>query len=489
MPASSRWQGWGATVLAAALSGLPALLALWGFGVMITPDSPTYLAFAEALRAGPLPVGDALLRAAPAPATLFRTPGYPALLAALQAVAPAGWLGWLVAVQMAAQAGLAALAHRTGLALGLGSRMALLAALLPASGHAMLAQISVMTDALHAALAGGAALLLLWGVLRGRGLWPVLLAGLLLAAATLVREATVYLALAYLPAAVIGAAVIGAGAIGAGAIGAGAIAENRAAPRRCGARALAAMALLLAPVLAVAVLLAADNHRRSGTALLSTSRQIVMVQAVLPLLARGVPVFDGADLFDRMARQTVGQDGYAGIDRLNAALFEAGLSAPEIAALASDRYARTWRRHPAEMLRAMVVRLPVKMFGLGFMPVDMVAELHRQAGAPRPWFGQPGALWRDGSPVALLLLALLLASRAIGFALAAGALLAPLLLARAGDARAWPVLGAWLVVGGYFGVHLPVHLEQRYLLPIVPLVALLGLAGWRVLLAGRVRPG
>jgi len=457
--------GWGATLLAAALSSLPALLALAAFGPMVTPDSPTYLAYAEALRAGPLPVGEALLRAAPAPETLFRTPGYPAVVALLQALSPAGWMGWLVAVQVAALAGLTALAHRTALALGLGPVLALVAALLPASGHAMLAQISVMTDALNGALAGGAALLLLWGGLRRAGLWPVLLAGLLLALATLVREATAYLAVAYLPAA--------------------AIAAGLAAHRFRKRRALAGLALLLGPVLAVAALLAADNQRRSGTALLSTSRQIVMVQAVLPLLARGVPVYDGADLFDRTARQTVGRDGYAGIDRLNAALFEAGLSAPEIAALASDRYLRTWRRHPVEMLRAMVVRLPAKMFGVGFMPVDMVAELHRQAGAPRPWFGRPDALWRDGSPLALLLLAALLASRVIGFALAGGALLAPLLLGRAGDRRAWPLLGAWLVVGGYFGVYLPVHLEQRYLLPIVPLVALLGVAGLRAALAWR----
>ncbi|MGX9966897.1 hypothetical protein ACVFYP_26475 [Roseomonas sp. F4] len=461
--------GWGATGLVALLSMLPALLALLVFGLFQTPDSPTYLTYAEALRAGPLPEGAALLRQGPAPATLFRTPGYPALLALLQTLAPQSWPGWLVAVQMAAQAGLAALAHRTARALGLGAGLAVVAALLPASGHAMLAQISVMTDAIHGALAGGAALLLLWGALRRRGLWPVLLAGVMLALATFVREATAYLALAYLPAAAIAA-------------GRGATGFHRG-------RALLGMGLLLAPVLLVAGALLAENQRRSGAAVLSTSRQIVMVQAVLPLLARGVPVYDGDDLFDRLARETVGRDGYVGIDSLNQRLFEAGLSAPEIAALASDRYARAWRRHPGEMLRAMVVRLPAKMFGLGFMPVDMVAELHRQAGAPRPWFGRPDALWRDGSPRALLLLAALLASRAIGFALAGAALLAPLILARARDSRAWPVLGAWLVVGGYFGVHLPVHLEQRYLLPIVPLVALLGLTMWHMAMSWRSRAG
>ncbi len=445
--------GWWATGLAAGLSALPALVALAVFGLLVTPDSATYLAYAEALRAGPLPVGEALLREGPAPTALFRTPGYPAVLAALQTLAPQNWPTLLVGVQMLAQALLAALTHRTARALGLAPGLALLAALLPATGHAVLAQIAVMTDAIHAALAGGAALLLLRAGFRKGGMGPILAAGVMLGLATLLREATAYLALAYLPAA----------AIAAGP-----------RPRRM----LAGLALLSLPVILAAGALLAEHQRRAGVAVLSTSRQIVMVQAVLPLLARGVPVFDGEDLYDTTARETVGRLGYAGIDPLNARLFEAGMTAPEIAATASDRYARAWRRHPAEMLRAMLVRLPTKMFGVGFMPVDTVAELHRQFGEARPWFGRPEALWqaaRQGSPGAALLLLALLASRILGYALAVGAVLAPALLFWRGDARAWPALGAWLVVGGYFGVHLPVHLEQRYLLPVVPLVAVLAL--------------
>ncbi|MBU8540769.1 hypothetical protein [Falsiroseomonas tokyonensis] len=462
--------GWWATGLVALLSPLPALLAFASFGLLVTPDSATYLAYAEALRAGPLPVGEALLREGPAPAALFRTPGYPALLAALQALAPAHWPALLVGLQMLALALLAVLAHRTARALGLAPGLALLAALLTATGHAVLAQISVMTDAIHTALAGGAALLLWRAGVRPGGLGPVLIAGVLLGLATLVREATAHLALAYLPAA--------------------AIAAGRGAAGFRPARALAGMALVLLPVLLAAGALLAEHQRRAGVAVLSTSRQIVMVQALLPLVARGLPVFDGDDLYDTTARETVGRLGYAGIDPLNARLFAAGMTAPEIAATASDRYARAWRRHPAEMLRAMVVRLPTKMFGVGFMPVDMVAELHRQFGEPRPWFGRPEALWqaaRQGSPSAALLLLALLGSRVIGYALAAGAILAPALLAWRGDARAWPALGAWLVIGGYFGMHLPVHLEQRYLLPVVPLVAMLGCLGW--VAARRAAPG
>ena len=182
--------GWRATLVVALAALVPALLAVAYFGILVTPDSPAYVDYAAQLRAGPLPEKEALLRAAPAPATLFRTPGYPALLALLQLLAPQAWPVLLVAVQMAAQAGLAALAHRTALALGLGALPAAAAALMPATGLAAVAQLSVMTDALYGALAGSAALLLLRGAVRGEGLRACALAGLLLALGLPVREAT-----------------------------------------------------------------------------------------------------------------------------------------------------------------------------------------------------------------------------------------------------------------------------------------------------------
>lgn len=459
----SRGGGWRLTVAVAAAALVVPLIALATFGPMLTPDSPSYLAYAAALLAGPLPDGEALLRQAPSPATIFRTPGYPALLAALQALAPQGWVWWLVGLQMAAQAGVAALAHRTGLALGLRPWLAVAAALMPAVGVTIAMQIAVMTDALYGALAGGAALLLLRAGLGKGSLAAVALAGVLLAAGLLVREATAYLMLGFIPAA--------------------AIAAGRGLGRR-----ILGVGVLLAPVLLAGGWLQEENLRRSGHATLSTSRQIVMVQAVLPLLARGVPVYDGDDLFDRTVREHVVPRGYQGLDAMNAALFEAGMTAPEIAAVASDRYWRAWRRHPVPMLRAMVARAPVKMFGIGFMPVDAVAEVHLRFDQPRPWYGRLDAIMerlREGSPLALGALLLLAGSRAIGLLLAAGAIAAPLALR--GDGRFAPVLGAWLVCGCFLGVYLPVHLEQRYLMPVAPLLALLGAVALQALWRRRGR--
>jgi hypothetical protein len=436
---------------AALLAALPPLAALLVFGIVQTNDTGGYLLYAEALRAGPLPEGEALLREGPAPVTLYRTIGFPAVIALLDAL-PGPRFGPLVALQIAAQSAIAAAACLIALRLGLPRALALAAAVAPATGYAAFVQVAVLTDALYGALATGAALLLLAAGLAGGRLGAVLAAGLLLAIATPIREATPYLALAALPAAWI------------------------AAPR---GRRWAGPVLLLAPVLLVAVAMAQWHAARSGHAVLSTSRQIVMVQAVLPLLREGVVVFHDDSPFDRAARETVVPLGYAGIDALNLRLFEAGHSAPEIAAMASARYWRAWREHPLAMLEASLERFPNKMLGVVFQPLDTAAEFERQLGQPRPWFTRPPAIWREvlaGSGLAALVLVALVLSRALGTLLGLAAIAAPLLLAR-DDPRRWPLIGAWLWAGGQVGVYLPVHLEIRYLVPIVPVLALLAASG------------
>jgi hypothetical protein len=436
--------------LVAALAAVPALLALAIFGVIETNDSPGYLLYAEALKAGPLPSGEALLRSGPAPVTIYRTIGFPALLVLLDAL-PGPRFAGLVALQIAAQSAIAAACFLMARRLSLPRGLAAAAALAPATGYAAYVQITVMTDPLYGALATGAALVLLAAALSGGRLAAILLAGLMLAVATTIREATPYLALAALPAALL------------------------AAPR---GRRWAAPLLLLAPLAVTALAMAQWHAARSGHAVLSTSRQIVMVQALLPLVRERVPVFHDDTPFDRAARETLLPHGYAGIDALNARLFSEGYTAPEIAAMASARYWRAWREHPLAMIEGAVERFPNKMLAIAFQPFDTAAEFERQLGQPRPWFTRLDVIWRElrgGSVLAGLVLLGLALSRAIGTALGLAAIAAPLLLAR-DDPRWLPLLGAWLWAGGQVAVYLPVHLEIRYLVPIAPILALLAAA-------------
>ena len=461
-------RGFGRTPIASLFVGLfavfPPLVVASIVGVFETPDSVAYLTYAQMLVSGPLPRGEALLGSGFLPAPLYRTPGYPAVIALLQFLAPTNWLFLLLGLQILAQAVLAAYAYRVGLVLCLKPPLAFLTALMPVAGSVAVFQSAVMTDALCGALFSAAMLLLLHAGLAPdeKRLGKLLIAGFLLGAAATIREATLYLMVGFLPAIFI------------------------ATPK--GRRLLGIGAAIL-PTILVCALIMADHYRRSGHAVLSTSKQVVMVQALLPLVARGVPVFQGDTLFERTAREVVVGTDYFSIQRLNIRLFEAGMTAPEIAAAASANYARAWRQHPIEMLRATASRLPVKMLWITFMPVDTAADVHRQTGEPRPWFGRPEALWQrfqNGSFFALPILIALWLGRAIGLAVTLAAILSPFALA-ASDKRRWAVIGAWLASGAFVAVYLPVHLEQRDLIPIVPMLCLL--AGLSIQAAYEARLG
>ena len=442
----------GQTVLVGIIAAAPPLLVTAITGVFETPDSGGYLTYGRMLVSGPLPSGEALLGSSHAPIPLYRTPGYPAVLAALQYASPAHWLSLLLLVQVLGQTLLAAYAYRVGLALGLRPALSFVAALMPATGSVAVFQSAIMTDALFGALFGGAMLTLLHAALlpeRSGRTRKMFIAGLLLGLAAAIREATPYLLLGLLPAAFVAAAR---------------------------GRKLVGLVGFIMPALLVSALIMADHYRRSGHAVLSTSRQIVMVQALLPLVSRGVPVFEGETLFARTARDVIVGSDYHSIAALNVRLFEAGMTSPEIAAAASANYARAWREYPVEMLRATATRLPVKMLWITFMPIDTAADVHRQSGEPRPWFGRPDLLWRramEGSFFALPILLALWLGRTIGLAVAFGAIASPFLLARS-DRRRAAVFCAWLGCGAFVAVYLPVHLEQRYLIPIVPILCLLG---------------
>jgi hypothetical protein len=433
------------------LAAFPPLVVASIVGVFETPDSGAYLTYAQMLVSGPLPRGEALLGSSHAPVPLYRTPGYPAVIVVLQFLAPTHWLFLLLGLQIIGQALLAAYAHQVGLALGLKPPLAFLAALMPAVGSVAVFQSAVMTDALFGTLFSAAMLLLLHAGLAAdeKRLGKLLIAGFLIGAAATIREAPLYLMVGLLPAVFI------------------------ATPK---GRRLLGLAAVILPTVLVCALIMTDHYRRSGHAALSTSKQVVMVQALLPLVTRGVPVFEGDTLFERTAREVVVGTDYFSIQHLNIRLFEAGMTAPEIAAAASANYARAWRQYPVEMLRATASRLPVKMLWITFMPVDTAADVHRQTGEPRPWFGRPEALWQrfqNGSIFALPILLGLWLGRVIGLAVTLGAILSPFALP-ASDKRCWPVIGAWLASGAFVAVYLPVHLEQRYLIPIVPMLCLLG---------------
>jgi len=440
-------------LLVGLVAPLLALVAFLTYGALEAPDSGGYIYYAEQLRTGTLPCGTALLKEAPAPISLFRTAGYPTIIAVTQLFFGAAWKPTLVLLQITAHAALAVTVYRTAVLLRLSRSLAILVALLPSMGLGLVMQISVLTDAISAALLGFAALWLVQATLRPSTLAPVAV-GMALAGAMLLREATMFIAVGFAPAVWIASRP-----------------ESR----------LRWFCSAFMPIIAVVAGMAGTNYARSGYPVVTTSPQLVMVQALLPLLKHELPVFDGEDLYDRTARDTLRGGEYAMIDELNRKLFLAGLTAPQMAEAATRRYFRAWWRFPGAMFIATVSRYRDHFPALAFYPLITLRYLAIYAGMPRPEFTAPAQLWkkfRRGSLSAGAWFLVDFAMRVIGTAIGLAAAAAPFLLMNQHDDRGRALLGTWFICVSCVAVYIPVHLDIRYLVPLIPLQCLLAATLW-----------
>jgi hypothetical protein len=455
-----------AELLVGLLAPLPPLVAFLSFGVIETPDTGGYIGYAEQLRAGTLPSGAALLKESPSPISLYRSPGYPALIAFTQSLFGTAWKAPLVLLQIITHAALAVTLYRTAALLRLSRPLAILVALLPSVGLGLVMQISLLTDALCAALLGFAALWLIQATLRPSRIAPVAI-GIALAGAMLLREASMFMAFGFAP---------------------GVWIASRPASR------LRWFCSAFLPIIVVTAWMTGANYARSGYAIITTSPQLVMVQAVLPLVRQQLPIFDGEDLYDRTARDTLRGGQYAMIDELNRKLFLAGLTAPEMAEAATRRYFRAWWRFPGAMFIATVTRYRDHFLALAFYPTVTLRYLVVYAGLPRPEFTDPARLWKkllkgNLSAAATAWLLIDAAMRIIGTTMGLAAIAAPFLLIHRNDDRGRVLLGTWLIGASCLAVYFPVHLDIRYLVPIIALQCLLAATLWDGLRAPNGRGG
>jgi hypothetical protein len=430
------------------LAALPALIVLSVFGPIDTPDTSGYVGFSHQILSGQVPSGTGLLTEAAMPMSLYRTPGYPALIAVFQYLFGNGWKVALVLLQISISSLLAIAAYRIAALLGLPRALALLVSFLPSVSIGLVMQVSIMTDAIYSVLFACAALFLVQAVFHTSSRTPLYI-GLLLATAMSMREATFFIAAAFVPAVWIAA--------GPG-------------------RRVRWLCLSFLPLLGFTACVMTVNFIRSGYLVVTTSPQIVMVQALLPLDRQGLPLFHDDTLFDRSARETLRGNDYNSIFELNDKLFLAGLSAPQIAAEARHRYFRTWRRFPVAMALASIGRYHERYLALPFHPLNAARLLLLYAGHPSPTISNPGRLWQDtqrGSSSAAFWLFVYGMTRTIGTVIGVLAVGAPLLLLRNGDHRTLALLGTWLICAGCIAVYLPVHLNERYLVPLIPLQCLL----------------
>lgn len=446
-----------AWLLFAGILAMKLALLVW-LGPLIGPDTSGYVAYAREMAAGPQWRTAIDWKSAATPAISYRMAGFPALIYAAQTLAGAHWQWLLVAFQgivaAYATARLFCLLDRIvevrWLAVGL--------ALAQASGINLAFDQFVLTDALNLSLLM-LATIAVFEIARGDRVSPgrlALIAGGFLGS-FLMREATATLMWVWVPLMV--------------------VAFWRAVP---GWSAAALAVAVLVPTLVAKQAYTAWNLARGGERFVTTSYQAVLPQPLVMAYRFERRVFAGDGEVDRTAREVIKVHHFDEIMQLNHELFARhGWTAPQIMREMERRFWGSFAAYPAALLRGLWERQRFNYAFGAVAPVSSVNFLLSISGAteknPVSFQTLSRRIFREGRLQFLPVLLADVAGRLVSIGLMLGLVVGLGALVMRGR-QVWSVplaaeaLAAAALVGGFYMAHAIVHLEERYLMPMVPIV-------------------
>lgn len=450
--------------LAFLLGGLAAtklLLLLW-LGPVALEDTGGYVAFADAILGDRRWLSDAGLHDAAMPLTAFRVIGFPAIIAGVKLLAGSAWAEAIVIAQILLSLLATAAVFCLARAFGLTIVPAALATLAGASSVQLVLDQCLLTDSLYGSLMILALAPLSRGALESRLLAPrhALVSGLLIACGFLLREATSFLVVSLLP------------------LAAWCVSQSPGSKRAAGFAAV----MLFLPLLATNLAYQLWNAQRSGEHFVTTSAQTAVLQLLMVAAANDPAVFAGDSPIDRAAREVVRRHDFAEVRDLNEVLFARyHMTGPAIAGAAYRKYFEAWLRQPLAVAAAVVSGLGAQELHLAFRPLTSLEELYRWRHDRLLWDKRD---WRKLTAVRTSQLPILLVDglqKALASVLFACFLIGvPWQAVRAFRREAtlpWregTALALWLLYLGFFGTYALVHIEPRYMTPVVPFLALLG---------------
>jgi len=445
-----------------------ALLA--AYGPIYTPDSGGYVAYAQAMRASTAWLHDAGLAQSAVPVLALRMAGYPAVIAGAMALVGAAWPVAVVLVQFALSMTAGHALYRLAAELGLSARTALAAAVVYMLSLPLTYDQCILTDSLYASLIVLATAALTHGVLAKRTFsWRQgAVAGALFVLAFLLRDSTLVLLLAFVPLIALRAWLNGAARWRQSAV---------------------AVLLLVLPLLASAELYKRWNEYRSGERFVTTVAQLTVVHGLAKTAASNPQLLSGDTPLDRVGARLFRGDPFGESVKVSNELFAQGYAATDIARMAFGVYFRSWRAHPAAMLHLLKRNTSERVAKLTIRPIAAICETSELAAGERRCYDYrtlyraipSGFAGLPRSAVAFFALQTLELTLAIClfalFFLGVPAMLAQATLASGGRPdRAILTFGAfWAVYVLWHLAHAIVHMEDRYMMPVLPLSILAGL--------------
>lgn len=444
----------------AALVGLIAVKIglLTCFGPTWEPDWSSYNAFAEVILAGDNWLRDAGLDSGAVPLTIFRSIGYPLVVALFRKLLGTGELHLYAIVLV--QIGFSVVATVAAWRLAMALLRCRAAAFLAAAGHAsaltLLYDQSLLSDSLYNSL-----FILCWSVplIAVVERWPARLGilaalGLLYGYSCLQRgTGLMFLPLVLVPV----AAWAWRGSAG----------RNRAW----------AVVAFLAPMALIVGGDVAWNHARTGQWVMTTGAQYVLIQPMVKAAGRGHAVFDGDTPIDRLAAKHLRTYEYDEVAPIVDGLFtEYGLNAIQSADLHKQLFIRSWLRHPLAMLENTANNFNNSLVLQFFDPLDSAFYYSRLVTGERlfPGFGAAWKQVRGGDPLPLLAIAAVSLFRAVAYLSVAVLTIGGLRLALRGLQRLplseaeWCALGLWGLFFAYTLALCAIHMVGRFLPAVLP---------------------
>ena len=312
---------------------LAKVFGLFAYGPLLQPDSGDYISYAKLILTDSAWIHDGGMADHAVPQTVFRTFGYPLLIAVSTLFGGDGGsaLYLVVLVQIAASIWATVMVYRLGLALLRHPVLALVAA----AGHAVSVTFTydqhILTDSLFNSLCVIGFSVPIIGFLRQSPPRLQVLFGLgtLLGAACLVRGIGMYVLVLILPAYGVWLWV------------------TREDWLRTGFR-IVALAL---PLIVIIGGVMTWNNYRTGYVFFTTGSQYVMLQSLVIIEGRGTAMFDGEGPIDDLARKHLKTYVYNEVGEITSGLFsDYGIDAYHSAKIHTLRYLEALARHPGAML-------------------------------------------------------------------------------------------------------------------------------------------
>lgn len=433
-----------ATLIVLKLSSLAA------FGPTFQPDSVGYATYADQILNGSFRHVD--LAGEAMPITLFRSIGFPAVIAAAKIVAGRDWAWAVVFLQFGVSLFATFMVYRLARMFGLGLWASVAVAGAQATTVQFVVDQAILSDSLCGSAMTIATCVLGGAVLRRKSphLRAFLAVGLLIVIAFLMRNVVAYMAIGLIP------LVIAAAATASTYL-----------------RRLAACGLVFIPLVVTVYAYMQWNRERVGAPIIASTSQAALFGALTEAAAYDPTIFSGSTPIDDAGRQafSVMASGAAGYEVVPSEILhrDYGWSAVRISKAVSHAYLEAWLRHPAAMIRHTLDSFDEKQLEQAVRPIATIRAILVWNTGSEHEFAHERAVLRGQ----WWMLPFVIAHRAeegiSAVVFVAFLLVTPFRLRREGLApQALVCIGCWCayvtVVGLYAAV---VYFHARYLTPVL----------------------